>query len=286
MDEEYNSSDDEDYVPPPDDEPAKKPIFAVLARKAGKPKSKAKTRKIGADVLSDEDEALLFAPDVLFSSDAKLCSMAPAPDNDAARAAEVAQSKHADGLLMELLASSETKPTKPPASEVKKSAPSRANENKAKSKTKKVYNSWETKVTPKVASSPSDSLADIDVAASDLGSTGRSDSYLTKTEVSFAGQKIEVVEAIQIGSKEDKQREKKRKMDPLSKVLDGLKAPKACSTLEKTRLDWDHDKRIAGDQDLLSQFSKNGYLDKQKFLQDTDLRQFELEKNARAASRS
>uniref|UniRef100_A0A1E1XAS8 Craniofacial development protein 1 n=1 Tax=Amblyomma aureolatum TaxID=187763 RepID=A0A1E1XAS8_9ACAR len=60
------------------------------------------------------------------------------------------------------------------------------------------------------------------------------------------------------------------------------------STLEKSKLDWDSYKQSEGITEDLQTHNrgKDGYLEKQAFLQRTDLRQFEIEKTLRAKSRS
>lgn len=67
----------------------------------------------------------------------------------------------------------------------------------------------------------------------------------------------------------------------LSSVLQSIGKKPKMSTLEKSRLDWVKYKREEGLQDELSQHSKDGYLEKQDFLYRADLRQFELEREAR-----
>lgn len=71
----------------------------------------------------------------------------------------------------------------------------------------------------------------------------------------------------------------------LDQVLASLDAPKKVSTMEKTSLDWDKFKEVEGIDDELQQYTKDGYLEKQDFLQRVDLKQFELEKAARDKKR-
>lgn len=71
----------------------------------------------------------------------------------------------------------------------------------------------------------------------------------------------------------------------LDQVLASLDAPKKVSTMEKTSLDWDKFKEVEGIEDELQQYTKDGYLEKQDFLQRVDLKQFELEKAARDKKR-
>lgn len=59
-------------------------------------------------------------------------------------------------------------------------------------------------------------------------------------------------------------------------------------TLEKSKLDWDRFKKAEGIEEELQTHNRgrDGYLDKLDFLQRTDLRQFELEKQLRTSRRS
>jgi len=77
-----------------------------------------------------------------------------------------------------------------------------------------------------------------------------------------------------------------KKKSNLDAILGGHKKPKL-STLEKSKMDWSQFKEKEGIHDELNQHlkSKNSFLDKQAFLQRTDLRQFEKEKEVRATTR-
>uniref|UniRef100_A0A0C9R250 Craniofacial development protein 1 n=1 Tax=Amblyomma americanum TaxID=6943 RepID=A0A0C9R250_AMBAM len=81
----------------------------------------------------------------------------------------------------------------------------------------------------------------------------------------------------------------KRKPGGVGNVLNQLFNKKQkISTLEKSKLDWDSYKQSEGIAEDLQNHNrgKDGYLEKQAFLQRTDLRQFEIEKTLRAKSRS
>jgi len=75
----------------------------------------------------------------------------------------------------------------------------------------------------------------------------------------------------------------------LSNFLACLKNSKRqkLGTLEKSRMDWESFKRDAGiEEELQTQIkSKTGYLERQDFLQRSDLRTFEIEKNVRTKTR-
>lgn len=73
----------------------------------------------------------------------------------------------------------------------------------------------------------------------------------------------------------------------LSSVLGQIGKKNKLSILEKTALDWTGFKRNEGIDEEIQTHNKGrgGYLERQDFLQRTDLRQFEIEKNLRQANR-
>ncbi|POM74408.1 Hypothetical protein PHPALM_8644 [Phytophthora palmivora] len=71
----------------------------------------------------------------------------------------------------------------------------------------------------------------------------------------------------------------------LDKVLETLDEPKKVSTMEKTSLDWDKFKENEGIEEELTQYTKDGYIEKQEFLQRLDLKRFEIEKAERDKQR-
>lgn len=73
----------------------------------------------------------------------------------------------------------------------------------------------------------------------------------------------------------------------LSSVLGQIGKKSKLSVLEKSKLDWNNFKKEEGIEEDLKTYNKgkNGYLEKQDFLQRTDLRQFEIEKTMRSSSR-
>lgn len=73
----------------------------------------------------------------------------------------------------------------------------------------------------------------------------------------------------------------------LNSVLGQIGKKNKLSILEKTKLDWSGFKRNEGIDEELQTHNKgrDGYLERQDFLQRTDLRQFEIEKNMRQANR-
>nr|CAH7731172.1 unnamed protein product [Callosobruchus chinensis] len=74
----------------------------------------------------------------------------------------------------------------------------------------------------------------------------------------------------------------------INNVLSQLSKKPKISTLEKSKLDWDKFKREENIEEELQTFNKgkDGYLDKQDFLERADLRRFEIEKEIRAIERS
>lgn len=73
----------------------------------------------------------------------------------------------------------------------------------------------------------------------------------------------------------------------LSKILNQIGKKDKMSTLAKSQLDWNNFKKSEGIEEEIKMHNrgKDGYLEKQDFLQRTDLRQFEIEKQLRATSR-
>lgn len=74
----------------------------------------------------------------------------------------------------------------------------------------------------------------------------------------------------------------------LASVLNKLGKKDKLSTLEKSKLDWNKFKQNEGIDEEIKTFNrgKDGYLEKQDFLQRTDLRQFEIEKQLRSTKRT
>lgn len=74
----------------------------------------------------------------------------------------------------------------------------------------------------------------------------------------------------------------------LGAVLSQIGKKNKLSTLEKTKLDWNSFKRNQGIEEELHTHNKgkDGYLERQDFLQRADVRQFEIEKTFRQTTRS
>ncbi|KAG5893869.1 hypothetical protein JTB14_005326 [Gonioctena quinquepunctata] len=118
----------------------------------------------------------------------------------------------------------------------------------------------------------------------------------------FAGEEVKVEKEVAVDSAEarllskpDDSNQPKTSLGKRSGGLSGIgnvlsqlsKKPKI-STLEKTKLDWDNYKKEHAIEEELQTHNrgKDGYLDRQDFLQRADLRRFEIEKNIRSIERS
>uniref|UniRef100_A0A1A9WYI6 Craniofacial development protein 1 n=1 Tax=Glossina brevipalpis TaxID=37001 RepID=A0A1A9WYI6_9MUSC len=74
----------------------------------------------------------------------------------------------------------------------------------------------------------------------------------------------------------------------LGTILNQIGKKQKLSVLEKTKLDWNSFKHDEGIEEELQTFNKgkDGYLERQDFLQRTDVRQFEIEKSLRHSRRN
>lgn len=79
----------------------------------------------------------------------------------------------------------------------------------------------------------------------------------------------------------------RRGLSGISSVLGQIGKKAKISTLEKSKLDWDNFKKQENIEEELTTYNrgKDGYLERQDFLQRADLRQFEIEKELRNSSR-
>lgn len=112
-----------------------------------------------------------------------------------------------------------------------------------------------------------------------------------KAEISeirdFAGEEIEVKKLVDANSKEAV--EKAKAPSAVDSVLEQIKKKPKLSVLDKTKKDWGEFKEEnKGLEDELDAYKKssNQYLDKVSFLQRTDYREFERERDVRLASQS
>ncbi|KAF6203360.1 hypothetical protein GE061_003778 [Apolygus lucorum] len=108
----------------------------------------------------------------------------------------------------------------------------------------------------------------------------------------FAGEKVEVEREVVASSVSSpipgSGHAVKKASSGISGILGQLGKKGKLSTLEKSKLDWDKFKKQEGIDEEIGSFNKgkNGFLEKQDFLQRADLRQFEIEKEMRNKRRS
>lgn len=107
------------------------------------------------------------------------------------------------------------------------------------------------------------------------------------TEVrDFAGQQIEVKKFVDAESKEAAEKARAPPPSAVDAVLEQIKKKPKLSVLDKTKKDWgefkEENKGLEEELDAYKK-SSNQYLDKVSFLQRTDYREFERERDARLA---
>lgn len=111
------------------------------------------------------------------------------------------------------------------------------------------------------------------------------------TEVrDFAGENVEVKKLVDAESKEAAEKRKEPVGPPsaVDAVLEQIKKKQKLSVLDKTKKDWGEfkeEKRLDEELDAYKK-SSNQYLEKVSFLQRTDMREFERERDARLALQS
>ncbi|KAE8714246.1 Craniofacial development protein 1 isoform 2 [Hibiscus syriacus] len=123
-----------------------------------------------------------------------------------------------------------------------------------------------------------------DAAAAAAAASNRGEIEISEVR-DFAGQDIEIKKRIQADSKEaaDKAKGTPSAVDA---ILEQIKKKPKLSVLDKTKKDWGEFKEEnKGMEDELDAYKKssNQYLDKVSFLQRTDYREFERERDARLA---
>ncbi|KAI4469944.1 bucentaur related [Holotrichia oblita] len=114
----------------------------------------------------------------------------------------------------------------------------------------------------------------------------------------FAGEEIKVEKEVPVNSTSARLSNKASGSDPpkrgrgkaggIGSVLNQLGKKQKITTLEKSKLDWDKFKKEENLEEELHNFNKgkDGYLDRQDFLQRTDVRRFEIERDIRNAERN
>ncbi|XP_077214073.1 craniofacial development-like protein [Tasmannia lanceolata] len=124
-------------------------------------------------------------------------------------------------------------------------------------------------------------------AAVATAAAGRGKVEITEVR-DFAGEEIEVKKLVDVDSKEAAEKAKAWAGPPsgLDAILEQIKKKPKLSVLDKTKKDWGEFKEEnKGLEDELETYKKssNQYLDKVSFLQRTDYREFERERDARLA---
>ncbi|XP_016839719.1 craniofacial development protein 1 [Nasonia vitripennis] len=156
--------------------------------------------------------------------------------------------------------------------------------------------------TPSCDTSPSTNKTDVPKSSSTSCSADQSDTFnATKTEdskspITSVTVKDNSENTVTLANeKEDKPKDKPKlpilnrdiKRKGITSVLGSLNKKTKLSTLEKSKLDWNQFKEENNLKEEINTFNrgKNGYLEKQDFLQRADSRQFEIEKQLRAGKR-
>ncbi|XP_058076176.1 uncharacterized protein LOC131224798 isoform X5 [Magnolia sinica] len=126
-----------------------------------------------------------------------------------------------------------------------------------------------------------------DAAAVAAAAAGRGKVEITEVR-DFAGEEIEVKKLVDADSKEAAEKAKAPTGPPsgLDAVLEQIKKKQKLNVLDKTKKDWGEFKEEnKGLEDELDAYKKssNQYLDRVSFLQRTDYREFERERDARLA---
>ncbi|XP_010922857.1 uncharacterized protein [Elaeis guineensis] len=128
-------------------------------------------------------------------------------------------------------------------------------------------------------------------AVRDVASAAAGRGKVEITEVrDFAGEEVEVKKLVDADSKEAAEKAKVSGAPPsaLDTILEQIKKKQKLSVLDKTKKDWgefkEENKGLEDELDAYKKSSKQ-YLDKVSFLQRTDFREFERERDARLASK-
>jgi hypothetical protein len=104
----------------------------------------------------------------------------------------------------------------------------------------------------------------------------------------FAGKQMEVVKTYESGSREAKaaaKRDAAEKHGGLDSVLLQLEKQKKLNVLDKTKMDWSEVKKsdASMEEDLEKHKKGKTYLEEQDFLKRAELREYEIERDARLA---
>lgn len=106
----------------------------------------------------------------------------------------------------------------------------------------------------------------------------------------FAGEEVRVEKEVPVGSLLNSKPvgTNIKKKGGLGSVLSQLGKKTKVTTLEKSKMDWDKYKKEEGMEAELRAYNKgkNGYLERQDFLERSDFRRFEIEKEVRTIERN
>jgi mevalonate kinase len=100
-------------------------------------------------------------------------------------------------------------------------------------------------------------------------------------EIEFAGERVSVATTLDKDSAEAKKIVAQGKPSGLDTVLSQWTQLKQMTTFDKSKVDWERDKAVVGDEHELAQARKNGFLEKAQFLKQVDLNQYERERDER-----
>lgn len=130
-------------------------------------------------------------------------------------------------------------------------------------------------------------LSAVKDSAAMAGPSGRGKVEITEIR-DFAGQEVEVKKLVDADSKEAAEKAKTAGGAPsaIDSILEQIKKKPKLSVLDKTKKDWgEYKDENKGLEDELDAYKKSGnqYLEKVSFLQRTDYREFERERDARLA---
>lgn len=219
------------------------------------------------------------------------------PDFEAAKEVDEKSSSDSDDCISEKEEDEEEDEVSPKTSKTSKSKTrGRRKKNKTKEEVKEVPKNDKIAENNEETSKKADSLwasFKSDVSSNDKSKNGAitDDNKLKKTELNCS----------EVGNSEKPSASNKRseKISPpkpagstkrpggLSSILSQLGKKPKVGILESSKLEWNKFKKEENIEEELSQINrgKKGYLEKQDFLQRTDLRQFEIEKKLRSVNR-
>ena len=114
----------------------------------------------------------------------------------------------------------------------------------------------------------------------------KKETIVVKETREFAGEKVVVETKVLVGSAEHEAMKKRGQKSNLDNLLDKLSGKnKNITTLKKTEVDWGKYKEKEGLEDELATYRKDGYIEKQGFLQRSDARLEEILKAERQKER-